>query len=93
MVHFGIITTRSLKCQFERISDITSLHSATELPANHITAVIIENGRQIIPDPIYYLKIGKVRLPVILSIYRIRSAKKHTYIQAYFNQRHQLLKQ
>lgn len=57
-----LVTARSLHRQIQRVGDIAGLHRRAQLPGNDVSAVIIQNRRQIEPA----LQISEVGLPELV---------------------------
>ena len=58
-----LIANRSLQCQIQRVGHVAGLHRGAELPGDDVTAVVVEDGREVEPAPADDLEIGEVGFP------------------------------
>ena len=61
-----LIAARSLQRQVERVGHVARFHRRAELPGDDVTAVIVQDRREIEPAPANHLQIGEVGLPELV---------------------------
>ena len=66
MLDRGLVDPGRIYGQIQSPDDIVAGHGCKELPGNDVVAVIIQNGREIVPAPADYLQICEVRLPQLM---------------------------
>ena len=62
----GPIAARGLQRQFQRVGHIRGLHRGAEFPGDDVSAVVVEDGREIKPAPADDLQVGEVGLPELV---------------------------
>jgi hypothetical protein len=67
MNDFCPVTARCLHRKLKSFGHVTARHARAQLPGNHITREVIQNGGQIHPTPTNDFQVREVRLPHLID--------------------------